>query len=877
MLDRAAAIGVDEIACLIDFGVDEALVLDSLPHLDAMRPARPAVAMPPPGTDAVAAGEPIAIIGLGGRFAGANDVDAFRAALRQGRDLTSPPPPGRGGGGVPPRGGYLDDIEGFDAALFGIAPAEAAAMDPHQRVFLEQVWAALEQAGYRPGALRGSDTGVFTAVYSHSHEAALRARGDALDGVAVAGTVLSMVPNRTSFLFDWTGPSEAVNTACSSGLVAVHRAVAALRAGECRMAVAGGVSLLLAPEETAALARLGVLSHTGVCRAFDRDADGQVRGEGAGVLVLKRLSDAEADGDFIHALIRGSAVNHGGARSGSLTLPNPRLQAACVADAVRRSGVPPHRIGLIEAHGAGTTVGDMAELSAFAQAFEALGEGPAVPCRIGSVKSQIGSLDAAGGIAGLVKAVLALRAGEVPPSANRATDPEGFDPRGPFRFARADRAEAWPAPSDGPRAACVHAYGLGGTNAHVVLEAYTNRDTAPVPPGPCVVAVSARTEAALRATLHRLADWLDRADDVPSLADIAHTLAVGRERLPCRWAATVADVAALRAALRQPEGGIGAPDVASPPVGRRVPLPGTAFARPARDVVGAFYDFVTRAETRDGDIFLTLAPLPAVVPGFSWTRTFQDPDAHPGHWAMLQAAQREMRQVLFSSVDFARVRRVLDFGCGVGCDLVALARAHPGLSGVGYTISARQAAVAQARVAAAGLAERVTVRRGDSARDAFPGTFELAFGFEVAHHIADKDALFGNIAAHLADGGWLVLADCAADTVAPIELPGVGSFTSPKADYAAVLARHGLAIDECIDVSPEIANFLHDPELETMIARETERGGDGVALMATVQRSWDGFGRALRSGLVSCLLITARKRPGEPGIERSNRQHLGVA
>ena len=429
----------------------------------------------------------------------------------------------------------------------GLAPAEAAAMDPHQRVFLEQVWAALEDAGRRPGALRGSDTGVFAAVYSTSHESALRSRGEALDGLSVAGAVLSMVPNRTSFLFDWTGPSEAINTACSSGLVAVHRAVSALRGGECRMAVAGGVSLLLAPEETAALARLGVLSPTGTCRAFDRRADGQVRGEGAGVVVLKRLSDAERDGDFVYAVIRGSAVNHGGARANSLTLPNPRLQATCMAEAIRRSGIDPRRLGYVEAHGAGTAIGDLAELSAFEQAVGAA-ERPG-RCWIGSVKSNIGSLDAAGGIAGLIKAVLALRHREIPPTLNRAEDPEGFDPGGPFRFA--DRAIAWPSPTDGARAAGVHAYGLGGTNAHVVLEEY--RDRRPVASStskPHAVVLSARSDAALRHTAERLLAWLDQSTEPPAVGDLAHTLAEGREALPCRWQATVATLDELRRALR---------------------------------------------------------------------------------------------------------------------------------------------------------------------------------------------------------------------------------------------------------------------------------------------------------------------------------------
>jgi natural product biosynthesis luciferase-like monooxygenase protein len=880
MLDRAAAAGVDEIACLIDFGVDEDLVLQSLAHLDAMRPSRPSfVPVPAPSAlpQPALRNEPIAIIGMSARFPGAPDLAAFWDNLRSGRAAFVPPPPDRGGAGVPALGGYLDDIAGFDADLFGLAPNEAAAMDPHQRIFLEQVWAAVENAGYRPGALRGSATGVFAAIYSHSHEAALRAGGGTLDGLSMAGAVLSMVPNRTSFLFDWTGPSEAVNTACSTGLVAVHRAAAAVRAGECELAVAGGVSLLLAPEETAALGELGVLSPRGICRAFDRDADGQARGEGAGVLLLKRLSDAERDGDFVYATIRGSAVNHGGARSRSLTLPNPHLQAACMAEAIRQAGIPPADLGYIEAHGAGTAVGDMAELSAFSQALAALETQPA-QCLVGSVKSNIGTLDAAGGIAGLIKAALALHHRLIPPTLNRNTDPEEYDPAGPLRFA--DAATPWPATSSGRRAAGVHAYGLGGTNAHVVLEAAPARPHVPQSGKPVSIVLSARTDAALRATAARLLAWLESMDEPPSIHDLAYTLATGREGFACRWHVRVTDLGHLRNMLRAfPAGGtLPAAGTPEPTAGQRIPVPGTAFARPGQEsVVGAFYDFVTRAEERPGDLYLTLAPLPTIVPGFSWTRTFRDPDENPAHWALLQQAQREMRDVLFADVDFARVRRVLDFGCGVGIDLIALARAHPGLRGTGYTISARQARIATARIAAAGLADRIAVHHRDSARDPFPEEYDLVLGLEVAHHIADKQALFDNVANHLAPDGWLLLADCASHTVAPIELPEVGSFTSPKSDYAALLAERGLAISECVDVSQEIANFLHDPGLETMLAEEAASGSANVGLMSAVQRSWDGFGQALRSGLLSYLLITARKRPGATGLVAANRAQLGFS
>lgn len=785
LLTRIAEAGVDEIAALVDFGVPDALMLDSLPYLARLGASRHGIAAPielrAPAFDAA---QPVAIIGIAGRFPGAPDTATFWANLLEGRGALRPPPPGRGAALA--RGGFLDDVETFDAAGFGIAPAEAAAMDPHQRLMLEAVRAALLDAGIDPATLRRSDTAIFAALYSTSFaEHAARIAGDAADGVSIAGQLPSMAPNRISFLFDWSGPSELVNTACSSGLVAIHRAAAAIRAGECAVAVAAGASLLLSDAESAALARLGILSPGGTCRAFDRDANGQARGEGVGALVLKRLDQALADGDPIHAVLRGSAVNHAGARSGSLTLPSPRRQAACIARALHVAGVKAADIAYVEAHGAGTAAGDLAELSALE---EALADAPTGGIAIGSVKPAIGSLDAAGGIAAAIKAVLMLRHGTIPPPALHPTPPDGFEPaESPLRFA--PTATPWPSTA---RAVLVHAYGLGGVNADLVL--------APAP-----VATTPR-----RAALPAAPATRTRFAVLPEAA---------------------------------PESG---------------------------SEVAAFYDFVTRAEAvGDKDVFLTLAPLPAIVPGFSWTRTFQDPAANPAHWALMQAAQREMRDVLFAGVDFAQARRVLDIGCGLATDLMALAAQHPHLRATGCTISAAQAEAGRARVASRGLAARVAIHHRDSAGEAgFPGgPHDVVIGFEVAHHIRDKNALFRNIAATLArPQGRLLLADCVANTVAPIDLPEIGSFTPDRDSYAALLARHGLAIRDWLDISQEVANFLEDPELEDMLAAEADaaaRAGRAGAmpLAAAVQRSWHGFGQALREGLVGYILVTAAPDP----------------
>ncbi|WP_419897675.1 MupA/Atu3671 family FMN-dependent luciferase-like monooxygenase [Roseomonas sp. USHLN139] len=777
LLAQVAAAGVDEIACLVDFGLPDALLLEGLAPLARLAAEHggllPAEEEAPRPAPVAAAGHdaPVAVIGLACRLPGAADAAQFWRNLQAGHSALRPPPPGRGTALA--QGGFLDDVDGFDAAGFGIAPAEAAAMDPHHRLLLQSVRDALRDAGLPEASLRGSDTGIFAALYSTSFAEAASAMEP--DGVSIAGQIASMAPNRISFLFDWSGPSELVNTACSSGLVALHRAAAALRNGECGIAIAAGASLLLSDAESAALARLGLLSPGGHCRAFDAEADGQARGEGVGALVLKPLEAALRDGNRIHAILAGSAVNHGGARSGSLTLPGARRQAACIGAALRRAGLDAAGIGYVEAHGAGSPAGDLAEASALEEALQ--GAAPA-SVAVGSLRPALGSLDAAGGIAAAIKAALMLgQGGAIPPQPATPRLPAALDhPASPLRFQGAAAGALPP----GRAAVLVHGYGLGGVNADLVF----------LPP---------------------------------------------------------------------PEG-------CAPPL---LPLAAAAPDKSTadRNPVGDFYDFVTRAEAvGDAAVFLTLAPFPEVVPGFSWTRCFQDPAANPAHWALMQQAQRDMRDVLYANVDFGRVRRVLDIGCGLATDLIALAEAHPAIHADGHTISAAQAAAGRARVAARGLAERVAIHHRDSARDAFPGpAYELVIGFEVAHHIRDKDGLFSNIARHLAPGGTLLLADTVANTLAPIELPAVGSWTPDRDSYAALLARHGLAIRDWLDISAEIANFLADPALDTMLAAEAQAaaaaGRPGMALAEAVQRSWHAFGDALREGLMSYILVTAAPDP----------------
>lgn len=793
LLQDIAAADVDEIACLIDFGPEDGLVLEGLPHLADLRdqwqgvPARrprPKAAAPSPDVQS-----PIAIIGLSGSFPGAPDMTALAASLTSNSSALRPPPPGRYGAETPAlaMGGFIDEVEWFDPEPFRLSPAEAAVMDPHQRLLLSAARRCLADAGLTPAEVAGTATGVFLALYSDSHSARQPATGES-DPLAATGRIHALAANRISHVFDLAGPSEVIATACSSGLVAIHRAVRALRGGECAMALVAGASLLLSDGESRALKGLGVLSPDGRCRPFDLAANGQARGEGVCALLLKPLAAALAAGDPIHALIRGSATNHSGAASGSLLLPNANRQADCVAQALADAAVPLDTLGYIEAHGAGGA-GDLAELAAFAEVWRRQGAKPGEPgIALASGKAAMGSLDAVGGLAGLARAVVAVRDGVLPGLAAGGDLGADHPLTGtPLHLNRQPR----PWPNATTRRAGVHAYGLGGVNAHVIVEAPPKSR----PPSPAL----------------------------PPEQPLHFPLA---------------------------------PEASGP------------TTAPA-SVVGDFYDYVTR-DHHGGfeETYLTLAPFPEPVPGFSWTRTMQNPAAHPDHARLLLDKQREMRAVAFAPVDFTKARRMLDIGCGLGTDLIVLAEAHPQLEGVGYTLSANQAAAAGRRIAGRGLTSRLTVQRRDSAHDPFPGRFDLIFGFEVAHHIADKDALFANIAGALAPDGALILADTVAGTLAPVDLAAVGSYTLPRGDYARLFARHGLEIVDCVDLSQEIAHFLVDPALDAMLAAEADAArhlgrDDGFPLAEAVQRSWDAFGVALREGLMLYVLIHAR--PVAPG------------
>ncbi len=503
--------------------------------------------------------EPIAIIGIGCRFPG--DVDgpeSFWKLLLDGGDAITEVPPDRWDASalynpdseVPGKmstrwGGFLEHIDRFDADFFGISPREADSLDPQQRLLLEVSCEALERAGQALPRLMGSSTGVFVGISSFDYaHLQLQSTGfDHIDAYYATGCSHSVASGRLSYLLGLKGPSLSIDTACSSSLVAVHVACQSLRAGECALALAGGVNAVLIPEIFINLSKAGMMAADGRCKVFDAAADGFVRGEGCGVVVLKRLSDAVADRDPILGVVRGTAVNQDGRTSG-LTSPNGPSQHEVIGAALVNAGVDAARIGYVEAHGTGTELGDPIELQALA-AVLGPGRMPEQPLLVGSVKSNIGHLEAAAGVAGLIKTVLIVSHGEIPGNLhfhrpNPLIPWEALPVRVPVE------TTPWPS-GDVPRLAGVSSFGFSGTNAHVIVE-----EAPSVPPQIAavdrplhVLTVSARSEPALRESARRFAEHLETWRD-EDLGDVAYTANAGRAHYRWRLAVIAGSLAEAR-------------------------------------------------------------------------------------------------------------------------------------------------------------------------------------------------------------------------------------------------------------------------------------------------------------------------------------------
>ncbi|MEE2781456.1 MAG: SDR family NAD(P)-dependent oxidoreductase [Planctomycetota bacterium] len=498
-------------------------------------------------------GEPIAVVGFGCRFPGGDDPRAFWQLLRGGFDAVSEipsdrwdvdrfydPNPEAVGKMYTRRGGFLRAVDLFDPQFFSISPREAVGIDPQQRLLMEIAWETLEDAGQPPELLETGRTGVFVGIstcdYSRIGERTRHFGG--IDTYTATGTATSIAAGRLAYFLGLRGPCMAIDTACSSSLVAVHQAVESLRKGECNSALAGGVNLILEPAAMVALSEVRALAPDGRCKTFDQSADGYARGEGCGMVLLKRLSDAVKDGDRVHALIRGSAVNHDG-HSNGLTAPHGPSQEALVREAIADAGVEASDIDYVEAHGTGTSLGDPIEVQALAAV---LGEDRPSdsPLLVGSVKTNIGHLESAAGIAGLIKVILALQHGEIPPHLH-LQNPNPYIPWDDLPIVVPTQKQDWPV-RRGPRTAGLSSFGFSGTNAHLILEQAPESHA--VPPAETrpehLLVLSAKSSHALSELTDRYCDQLENAEHFP---DVCYTAATGRAHFPHRVAVLAKDTA----------------------------------------------------------------------------------------------------------------------------------------------------------------------------------------------------------------------------------------------------------------------------------------------------------------------------------------------
>ncbi|SPM41974.1 polyketide synthase [Mycobacterium numidiamassiliense] len=509
---------------------------------------------------------PLAIVGIGCQFPGnAHTPESYWSLLCSGTDATCTVPetrwnaakyhdpnPAKIGKMATRRGGFLSEIDQFDPHFFGISPREANLLDPQQRLLLRTTWEALEDGGIAADSLAGADVGVFMGGFTLDYQL-LQNQGRTsryrLKTHSATGMMMTMLANRISFAFDFRGPSMTIDTACSSSLVAVHLAAQSIWNGECDLALAGGVNIMIGPNTAIAESKSGFLSPDGRCKAFDESADGYARGEGGAVVVIKPLEQALDDGDEIYAQILGTAVSQDG-HTGSITVPSADAQETAITTALRRAGVEPNEVGYVEAHGTGTPVGDPIEVRALANALTSE-RSAANPLFIGSVKTNIGHLEAGAGVAGLIKAAMVLKHGYIPANLH-FTNPNDQIPLGDLSIdiPRAGR----PFPDCKRRVAGVNSFGFGGTNAHVVLaeppgpvRVPASSDFQPLPLA--VLPISAQTEEALVATAHQMAGHIHAHPDL-NLRDLGYTLSRRRAHLNYRRTLVASSVTDARDQLR---------------------------------------------------------------------------------------------------------------------------------------------------------------------------------------------------------------------------------------------------------------------------------------------------------------------------------------
>lgn len=502
--------------------------------------------------------EPIAIIGMQGLFPQSTNKNAFWDHLQNGRDLITEVPIDRWDWRdyktTSKWGGFIPNIDQFDASFFNISTREANLMDPQQRLLMEIAWQTIEDAGYDPLSLSDTETGLFVGVGFTDYQSLISKQNRIYHGHVATGNAYAMLANRISYFLNLHGPSEVIDTACSSSLVAINRAVSALQNGECSLAIASGVSIILNPDIFVITSQLGALSPDGRCKTFDKSANGFVKGEGVAAILLKPLSEAQKDGDHIYAVIAGSAVNHGG-KAQSLTAPNAEAQSQLLIKAYKKANIRPETVSYIEAHGTGTELGDPIEIEGLKKSFHQLGvdENAKYFCGLGSVKSNIGHLEPASGIAGVMKVLLAMQHKTIPGNLH-IHEVNPFIDLTDSPFYLVNKTEVWHRLKDAnghdiPRRAGVSSFGFGGTNAHVILEEYIHEEKNTASKPYYLLTLSAKNEASLKQKIVDLSDWLAKHADTADIESICFTLNIGRTHFDYRCAMVIDSLAELQTTL----------------------------------------------------------------------------------------------------------------------------------------------------------------------------------------------------------------------------------------------------------------------------------------------------------------------------------------
>lgn len=882
----------------------------------------------------------IAIIGMSGRFAQANTLDEFWENLVQGKKSISEIPAKRWdwteyyhpnreeaisqGKSYSKWGAFLEEFDQFDPLFFHMTPREAENIDPQERLYLEECWKALEDAGYASSKMSSElrkRTGVFGGItkqgfHLYSTETTQH----------FPTTSYSSMVNRVSYYLNLQGPSMPIDTMCSSALVAIHEACEYIRNGKGSMAIAGGVNLYTHPLTYFGLTVGQLISHTSDSAAFGNGGIGFVPGEGVGAVVLKDYDQAVRDLDHIYAVIRGTAVNHKG-KANSYMTPSPNPIADVMEEALEESGLDPRSISYLEASAYGSDIVDAVEMTAVMKAFHNR-QGAEGDYRLGSVKPNVGHCESASGMSQLMKVILSLQHQKLVPT----LIPDELNPnirfdQLPFQLQR-EVSEWKQVTVDGqpvPRRAGITSFGGGGVNAHLIVEEYNHNPSSRRvnESKPELFVFSAKNKERLQAYIHRWIGYLHKNRHI-DVANTAYTLQIGREEMPCRLAVITDSQTELLQQLErwlehQAETehcffgdlkenkelisdritqAIESKDVGElaklwvlgnpipwqklhegKGVSRVAKLPTYPFkrrtcwiernqtnrSRRETSMTSAHPEFENKAveiytysanssEAEFSEDYLTVCPFERKIPGFSMSRVILNPEKYPLEREMVREKQVEMRQVLFCKEDFSRVQKVLDFGCGHGTDVIQIAELFPHIETHGFTITKAQAELGNQRIAQKNLGARAKIFNKDSSKDAFPDLYDIIVGIEVSFHIRNKHGLFQNISSSLNEGGTVLLIDYIANTRGPIVDQNVEVSIPTVQEWIELLAEHQLVIDEIIDVSPQIANALHDPDVEQYIKHLPKAVQD--LYINTVNQSI-----SLERGWISYCLFKLKKAP----------------